>query len=151
MVARFPAMIAVLRNCIKTGTNSCTVPVNLLCIRVLELLRTHGLIQGYAFIYTHRKPRKAFFSGSPRVMITLKFTDNQSPILKDIQSFKNTISNFKFSRHLKGNNPLINEHVMYIISNPNGLQFTLPSNLKESKNASKAGRTSGKLIAQLII
>ena len=151
MVARFPAMIAVLRNCIKTGTHSCTVPVNLLCVRVLELLRTHGLIQGYAFIYAHRKTRKAPFSGSPRVMITLKFTDHHSPVLKDIRSFKNTVSNFKFSRHLKGSNPLINEHMMYIISNTNGLQFTMPSSLKESKNSSTAGRTSGKLIAQLII
>lgn len=151
MTARFPAMIAAMRNSIKTGMHSCSVPVNTLCIRVLELLRTQGFIQGFSYLYTQRNPRHTFYHGFPRVTIVFKYTDHNTPILKDINSYKNTRSNYLRLNPKHGNRRIFSDHHMYILSNTDGLRLTFSPNLKESKNGSFTKTVSGKLLAQLRI
>ena len=87
-------MIAIMRTCIKTGLKSCSVPVNSLCIVVLELLRSQGFIQGFSYQYARSNLRHGPYHGYPKVKIVFKYTDSNTPVLKDIQSFKNTRSNF---------------------------------------------------------
>jgi ribosomal protein S8 len=151
MTARFPSMIATMRNSIKTGMHSCSVPVNSLCIRVLELLRNHGFIQGYSYLYTRRQLRQGFNHGYPRVTIVFKYTDHNSPVLKDIQSFKNTRSNYYYLNPKHRNKFVMSDHSIYILSNPQGLKLTFSSTLQESQGNSSSKDLTGKIIAQLTI
>jgi ribosomal protein S8 len=151
MTARFPAMIATMRNSIKTGAHSCSVPVNTLCLRVLELLRSHGFIQGYSHLYTRRQLRQGFNHGYPRVTIVFKYTDHNSPILKDIQSFKRTHSNFLTLNPKHQSKLFMSDHLAYILSSPQGLKMTFSSSLKESQGNSSVNHLKGILIAQLTL
>jgi|SRR6201996_1016463 len=148
MIARFPTMLATMRSAIKTGSQSCIIPVNSLCIRVLELFRSHGLIQGFSFVYVNRKKTTQVYP-SPRALIIFKYVDNNTSVLKDIKNSKNTRSNFVTLKHLKGNALRLNTHSLFIISNSTGIRLTSLQGLAENRQDSKIKNTNGKVLGEI--
>jgi ribosomal protein S8 len=124
MTARFPAMIGIMRNCIRAGVHSCSVPANSLCFRVLTLLRENGLISGFSHCYTRRRLRQNFYHGYPRVTITFKFFEHGASLLKDIRPYKNTRSNHYHVRRRIRSSANLSASLQYILSNSSGLVIT---------------------------
>jgi ribosomal protein S8 len=117
MVARFPNMIALLYNTIKTGHTSCEVPINKLCLQTLRLLRDHSLIYGFQYVSPGDKNRRLY----PRVRIMLKYSDINGPVITKMKPLKNTKSNFHIIP-LKFINQE-NKHKKLIITTPQGLSL----------------------------
>jgi len=144
MTARFPAMIGIIRNSIKTGEAWCTIPCNKSCIRVLKLLRDSGFIFGYSFVTERIK------SAYPRVKISFKYTDNNTPVLKDISIFKNTRSNFFI---LRGNKQyqILSHNKLYVLTRPEGLLLTSFGDLYSKSITRFSNRLSGRLLVELLV
>jgi len=144
MTARFPSMIGIMRNSIKTGSTFCTVPVNSLCIRVLTILRDNGFIFGYSFISHQLK------SAYPRVRISFKYTDNNSSILRDLSIFKNTKSNFLFM-HGNKQYQILSHNKLYLLTRPEGLLLTSFGSLYSKLINTNRRSSGGKLLLELLI
>lgn len=151
MSARFPAMIGIIKNSIKTGVKTCSVPANSLCICFLGLLREHGLIEGYMNQYTTFRVRQGFYRGYPRVTILFKYIDSKSTVLRDIKCFKNTNSNFILaSKHLNTRFHL-NNHKLYLLSNRNGLQLLSYVGVIQAKTHSYKLLLHSRLLAEITV
>jgi ribosomal protein S8 len=116
MIARFPNMIAVMQNTIKTGQISCEVPVNKLCISTLRLLREQSLIYGFQYV----SPRQTRHRLYPRIKIFFKYSDVNNPCLYFLRAIKNTRSNFFIN---KGNYMKYRGNKKIMISTPQGLNL----------------------------
>jgi ribosomal protein S8 len=143
MVARFPSMIAIIRNTILTGAQSCVIPVNSLCVRVLRLLRNHGFIYGFSYVSSRPKKCRLY----PLVRVTLKYADNNSPVLSNIGVFKNTRSNFI---QIKANKQyhILSHRNLFILTTPKGLIITSLHNLYSNYNLKSL---KGKLLVELSV
>jgi ribosomal protein S8 len=149
MTARFPSMIGIMRNAIKTGVQSCSVPANALCFRILNLLRENGLIFGFSHHYTRRRLRHGFYHGYPRVTITFKYADSNSPVIKDLKVFKNTRSNFYLFKSANKNFQVLAHHNLYVLSNSNGLILTSLADLYSQTLSSNKKPLNGKILLEL--
>jgi ribosomal protein S8 len=115
MTARFPSMIGIMRSSLKTGVHSCTTPANKLCVKILTLLREHGFIYGFSYV-SHKSGH------TPRIIINFKYTDNNTPVLRNLRSFKNTQSNFINIQ--TANYRILSQNKLYILTTPRGLIMT---------------------------
>lgn len=140
MVARFPNMIAIMFNTIKTGQKTCEVPVNKLCISTLRLFREHNLIYGFQYISPGIQHHRLY----PRIRIYFKYSDVNGSCITYLRPLKNTKSNFHVisPKFLKQEN----NHKKFIITTPKGLNFLSFFDLYNSKNR-KAKR--GKKILEI--
>jgi ribosomal protein S8 len=136
-------MIGIMRSTIKTGARSCVTPANSLCIKVLILLREHGFIYGFSHISFINKHLY------PRVLINFKYTDNNTPVLRDLKSFKNTHSNFTSIQ--AGSIQILSQNKLYILTTPTGLQMTSLADLSANQLASTRKGFKGKLLLEISV
>lgn len=151
MTARVPAMLGIIRSCIKTKAQDCTIPGNNLCFKILDVLKQSGIIYGYSHIYEPRKKTQKYWHGYPRVKIFFKYSDLETPTLKDIKSYKNTRSNFLLLSTKNKRQHILTYHKLYLISTVNGLILTSFADLFARQKGPTINFLSGKIIAELLI
>jgi hypothetical protein len=130
---------------------SCCVPANILCFKVLAILRDHGLIYGYSHLYTRRRLRHGFYHGYPRVKINFKYTDVNLPVLKDIKVFKNTKSIFYLFNNRRNNFRIFSDHKFYLLTNSKGLLLTSFPGLQTNHISSEGKNLSGKVLLEVSV
>lgn len=146
MVARFPAMIGLINNGVKVGASFCECPANKLCINFLRLLRNHGYIWGFHYV----SPKKRLNRLYPRVKIMLKYIDNNTPIIKAIQPYKNTSSNFHLI-HTNNFYKILTNNKYYILTSTFGLSLTSLTEMYLNRIKSTNPHYAGKILAVIFI
>nr|ADZ99060.1 ribosomal protein S8 [Physarum polycephalum] len=146
MTARFSAMISIMNATIKTGNSFCEIPANNLCINTLRLLRNQGYIWGFSYVSPQLRAKRLY----PRVKIFFKYIDSNTPVIKSINIFKRTRSNFRIIRNNKLYQ-ILAQNKLYILSTTKGLIITSLDNLYNDLIKSQKNRLSGKLLAEIFI
>lgn len=151
MAARFPSMIGLMRATLKTGTQSCSLPVNSLCLRVLTILRENGFISGFSFDYIRKNNSHGQFHGYPRVRIFFKYSDINLPIITGIKAFRNNRSHFYKRSNLRKSIGWGSNHQHFILTSNKGLYMTsfLPQSAFDKSK--KANTLLGKVLVEVNI
>lgn len=143
-------MIGIIRHSLKARLQSCCVPANSLCINVLHILRENGFINGFTFNYSIPSTGKGFYNGYPRVFINFKYADSNSPIIKDLRTYKNTKSNIFSARRKYLVSQYLSDHHFLILNTSNGLKF-VSNNEYLARARSSIRRKNQKLLLRINI
>jgi ribosomal protein S8 len=146
VTARFSSMISIMNATVKTGSQFCEVPANKLSINTLRLLRNQGFIWGFNYVSPKKRESRLY----PRVKIFFKYIDNNTPVLKAINIFKRTRSNFQIIRRNKLYQ-ILAKNKLYLLSTTKGLTITSLDNLYTENLKSTKTPFAGKLLAELFI
>jgi ribosomal protein S8 len=95
MSARFPALMAVIRDTLNSSKLICGGPSNKFSRAVLAKLRSMNYIAGFSF----DSERNNIYRGFPRVVIFLKYNEHMGHLIQIPRLFPRTNSNFHSVSH----------------------------------------------------
>jgi len=146
MTNRLAAFISNFKNHNKMGSIYFDAPITNICLAILNILRTHGLIQGFSFFPTKKKRERLF----PRVRVYLKYSYDHHPCIGDLRIFKNTTSNYTSINRYKQSH-FLSQRKLYVLSTPQGISLTsLDFRLQKAKGSNNP-KLGGKVLVELCI